>query len=228
MRAEAAWGAHEDVSGFGAQHWPPVTSCAARLAGATIFASECAATTLRPSQLRSRLSRRWAARKQAHTSGTQRAGGPHAAANWGSAAQAVSAAAAALPSAAHCPGGALLLDPPLFRMDDLAAYATGALLALLLIRLLLGIIQWIARRGRQNVRTMVVLGSGEATGLHADGRLLLAGLRGGALCCSRVWRSVVCCPACLLPAVVSLLTTRTHPPCPSPAPCPSQAATPRK
>lgn len=47
-------------------------------------------------------------------------------------------------------------------MDDLAAYATGALLALLCIRLLLGIVQWIARRGRQNVRTMVVLGSGES------------------------------------------------------------------
>jgi len=46
-------------------------------------------------------------------------------------------------------------------MDDLAAYATGVLLSLLLIRLLLGIAQWVARRGRQNVRTMVVLGSGK-------------------------------------------------------------------
>ncbi|KAI7836981.1 hypothetical protein COHA_009163 [Chlorella ohadii] len=48
-------------------------------------------------------------------------------------------------------------------MDDLAAYATGVLLSLLLIRVLLGIAQWVARRGRQNVRTMVVLGSGGHT-----------------------------------------------------------------
>ncbi|PRW20336.1 UDP-N-acetylglucosamine transferase subunit ALG14-like protein [Chlorella sorokiniana] len=48
-------------------------------------------------------------------------------------------------------------------MDDLAAYATGVLLSLLLIRLLLGIAQWVARRGRHTVRTMIVLGSGGHT-----------------------------------------------------------------
>jgi hypothetical protein len=42
-----------------------------------------------------------------------------------------------------------------------AAFAAGAVVALLALRLLLGVINYIASRRRSNVSTVIVLGSGE-------------------------------------------------------------------